>query len=142
MINTHPEKQFLVFVETKKKCEYLFTFLNNKGFRCVCIHGDKQQTERRKNLERFKNKSMRILVATDIASRGLDIPDVSVVFNMDMPKDIESYTHRIGRTGRIGSEGLAISCINETDANIINDLYNYIKENTGNVPQFLQDAQD
>jgi len=88
-IAEHSEKQFLVFVQTKKKCEYLFTFLNNKGIRCVCIHGDKQQSERRKNLERFRNKSMRILVATDIASRGLDIPDVGVVFNMDMPKGIE-----------------------------------------------------
>jgi len=56
---------------------------------------------------------MRILVATDIAARGLDIASVSVVFNMDMPKNIEDYTHRIGRTGRIGSEGIAISCINE-----------------------------
>lgn len=67
---------------------------------------------------------MRILVATDIAARGLDIASVSVVFNMDMPKNIEDYTHRIGRTGRIGSEGIAISCVNEIDSSIVNDLYN------------------
>ena len=63
-------------------------------------------------------------MATDIASRGLDVPDVAVVFNMDMPKNIEDYTHRIGRTGRIGSEGVAISCVNEIDNSIINDLHN------------------
>lgn len=115
-------KQVIIFVETKKKCDWLNSFLSSKNIKCAAIHGDKVQSDRIKYLNEFKTKKINILIATDVAARGLDIPDVGVVINMDMPKNIEDYTHRIGRTGRIGQEGIAISVVNENDKPVINDL--------------------
>lgn len=112
----------MIFVETKKKCDWLSTFLKSKNVKCAAIHGDKIQSDRMKSLKDFTQKKTKILIATDVASRGLDIPDVGIVINMDMPKNIEDYTHRIGRTGRIGKDGIAISIINENDRPVILDL--------------------
>ncbi|MEG0708279.1 MAG: DEAD/DEAH box helicase, partial [Cellulosilyticaceae bacterium] len=104
----------LVFARTKKKADKISKAINVENIRTKAIHGDKNQSERQKALELFKNKEIRILVATDVAARGIDIDKLSHVVNMDIPNVPETYIHRIGRTGRAGMSGTAISfCSNE-----------------------------
>ncbi|PKM53739.1 MAG: DEAD/DEAH box helicase [Firmicutes bacterium HGW-Firmicutes-5] len=104
----------LVFVRTKKKADKVSKAINQQNIRSKAIHGDKNQSERLKALELFKNKEARVLVATDVAARGIDIDRLSHVINMDIPSVAENYIHRIGRTGRAGLSGTAISfCSNQ-----------------------------
>ncbi|MCX8016651.1 MAG: DEAD/DEAH box helicase, partial [Rhodocyclaceae bacterium] len=103
--------QVLVFVATKFGASRLATWLAREGINAIAIHGDKSQQDRTRALEAFKSGQARVLVATDVAARGLDIPDVSHVINYDVPGDPESYVHRIGRTGRAGRAGMAITLI-------------------------------
>lgn len=99
----------LIFVRTKKKADIVAKALNVNNIRTKALHGDKNQSERMKVLEYFKTKEVKVLVATDIAARGIDIDQLSHVINMDIPNVPESYVHRIGRTGRAGFNGTAIS---------------------------------
>ncbi len=99
----------LIFCNTKRQCRSLSTYLETKGFSALAIHGDLEQKERTEVLVRFSNGSTPILVATDVAARGLDISGLSAVINFDLPFESEVYVHRIGRTGRAGKEGLAFS---------------------------------
>ncbi|WDP83756.1 MAG: ATP-dependent RNA helicase DbpA [Desulfobacter sp.] len=99
----------LVFCNTKLQCKSLSTFLKAKGFCSLAIHGDLEQKDRTEILVRFSNGSTPILVATDVAARGLDISELSAVINFDLPFEPEVYIHRIGRTGRAGKEGMAFS---------------------------------
>lgn len=99
----------LVFTRTKRRADKVSKALNKENIRSKAIHGDKNQSERLKALGRFKNKEIRVLVATDIAARGIDIDQLSHVVNIDMPNISETYIHRIGRTGRAGMNGTAIS---------------------------------
>lgn len=104
----------LIFTRTKKKADKVSKAINVANMRSKAIHGDKNQSERQKALELFKNKEIKILVATDVAARGIDIDKLSHVVNMDIPNVPETYIHRIGRTGRAGMSGTAISfCSNE-----------------------------
>jgi ATP-dependent RNA helicase DeaD len=90
----------IVFCDTKMKCAQVEQELNKKGYFVESLHGDKSQKEREWTLKRFKNKDVKIIVATDVAARGLDINDLTHVVNYNLPWDAESYVHRIGRTGR------------------------------------------
>jgi ATP-independent RNA helicase DbpA len=99
----------LIFCNTKRQCRSLSTFLGAKGFASLAIHGDLEQKDRTEVLVRFSNGSTPILVATDVAARGLDISGLSAVINFDLPFESEVYVHRIGRTGRAGKEGMAFS---------------------------------
>lgn len=101
------------------------------------IHGDRSQNEREEALYSFRNGRTPILVATAVAARGLDIPNVKHVINFDLPSDIEEYVHRIGRTGRVGNLGLATSFFNDKNRNIAADLYELIVEAKQEVPDFL-----
>lgn len=107
----HGEKwqKVLVFVKSQNRADRLLRFLENKDIIADCIHGGKTQFARTETLERFKNGQTEILVATDLASRGIDIKSLPVVINYDLPHVPENYVHRIGRTGRAGNSGLAIS---------------------------------
>ena len=87
--------------------------LISKGYKAEGLHGDITQAKRLEVLKKFKNDQINILVATDVAARGLDISGVSHVYNFDIPQDTESYTHRIGRTGRAGKEGIAVTFVNQ-----------------------------
>lgn len=120
----------LIFVETKRKADALQRFLYTQKFEVVSIHGDRSQIDREDALEAFKRNDVQILVATDVAARGLDIPDVSLVINFDTPQNIDDYVHRIGRTGRAGNTGVAISFINENNRPIAHDLYNLLEESS------------
>jgi superfamily II DNA/RNA helicase len=101
-------KQVLVFVNAKIECRRLARQLQKAGVNADAIHGDKTQDERMKALEGFKQGTIEVLVATDVAARGLDIVELPVVINYDVPFNAEDYVHRIGRTGRAGASGLAI----------------------------------
>jgi ATP-independent RNA helicase DbpA len=101
----------IIFCNTKIKCQEIEDLLQNEGFNALAIHGDLEQVDRDESLIKFTNRSCTFLIATDVASRGLDIPDVDMVINYDMPQSGEIYTHRIGRTGRMDKEGLAVSFV-------------------------------
>ena len=107
----------LVFTRTKLAATRLANRLDREGLDAVAIHSDRSQPERTRALEGFKTGEIRVLVATDVAARGLDIEDLPVVVNFELPWNPQDYIHRIGRTGRAGATGEAISlvCIDETD---------------------------
>ncbi|BCS96678.1 ATP-dependent RNA helicase [Desulfoluna limicola] len=109
ILATHKPESTLVFCNTKLHCKALASFLRKKGLSALAIHGDIEQKERTEVLVRFSNGSSPILVATDVAARGLDISGLSAVINYDLPFEPEVYVHRIGRTGRAGKDGLAFS---------------------------------
>ena len=109
---THGEyERAIAFCNTKNMTDRLAGLLNMRGISCAAIHGDIPQKIREKTLEKFKKGGVRVLVATDVAARGLDIDDVDAVFNYDVPDELENYTHRIGRTGRAKRHGVAYTFI-------------------------------
>jgi ATP-dependent RNA helicase DeaD len=109
IITEHKPKLAVVFVRTKMSAKRLADILNMNNVDSDCLHGDMKQGARDKAMQRFKKGKLHVLVATDLAARGLDVFDVSHVINYDLPEDPQTYIHRIGRTGRMGSEGVAIS---------------------------------
>ena len=133
------EGNVLIFLEKKKSVDKLEGFLLNRNYNAIGIHGDKLQTERQKAIKKFSSGEIPILVATDVASRGLDFPNVSYVFNFDMPKNIEDYIHRIGRTGRVGNKGKAISFYNENNKQIGEALVKELKRANQEIPDFLEE---
>lgn len=129
----------LVFVETKRGADILERVLNDHGVAAGCIHGDKQQWEREDTLKMFRSGKVRILVATDVASRGLDIPNVTMVVNYDFPGAIDDYVHRIGRTGRVGNIGKAISFLCDKNKSISKQLVTLLRENDQPIPGWMND---
>ncbi|XP_042003320.1 DEAD-box ATP-dependent RNA helicase 37-like [Salvia splendens] len=127
----------LVFVETKKGADSLEHWLCMNGFPATTIHGDRTQQERETALRSFKSGNTPILVATDVAARGLDIPHVAHVINFDLPNDIDDYVHRIGRTGRAGKSGLATAFFNENNMSLAKSLAELMKEANQEVPDWL-----
>jgi ATP-dependent RNA helicase RhlB len=99
----------IVFVNTKRNADRVWSYLEGNGFKCAVLSGDVPQTKRQRLLKEFQSGTLPVLIATDVAARGLHIPDVSHVFNYDLPQDAEDYVHRIGRTARVGKDGDAIS---------------------------------
>jgi len=104
-------KKSIIFCRTKKDVDRLSTFLVSQGFIAKALHGDMEQKQREEAIRAFKSSKLEILIATDVAARGLDVNDVTHVFNYHLPFDSESYVHRIGRTGRAGKDGIAISIV-------------------------------
>ncbi|KAL4380316.1 hypothetical protein AHAS_Ahas04G0021300 [Arachis hypogaea] len=127
----------LVFVETKKGADALEHWLCMNGFPATTIHGDRTQQEREMALRSFKSGNTPILVATDVAARGLDIPHVAHVVNFDLPNDIDDYVHRIGRTGRAGKKGLATAFFNDNNASLARSLAELMQEANQEVPAWL-----
>jgi ATP-dependent RNA helicase DeaD len=107
----NPEFYGLIFCQTKREVQEITEWLKRKSFKVDCIHGDRPQRERDFILKDFRSGRVKILVATDVAARGLDINDLTHVINFSLPREVESYTHRIGRTGRAGKKGLALSIV-------------------------------
>lgn len=107
----NPEFYGLVFCQTKREVTEITEWLKRKSFKVDCIHGDRPQRERDFILKDFRSGRVKILVATDVAARGLDINDLTHVINFSLPREVESYVHRIGRTGRAGKKGLALSIV-------------------------------
>lgn len=135
---TIEEGLILIFVETKRNADYLEDILCGRGFPACSIHGDKSQREREDALRSFKTGLTPVMVATDVASRGLDIPNVTQVINYDLPSNIDDYVHRIGRTGRAGNTGNALAFINEKNSNIARELCELLEEGGQETPEWLR----
>lgn len=112
----------IVFANTREQCDKLANELTNKGFPCVIYRGDMDHAARRTNLKKFREGQVEILVATDLAGRGLDIDSVGRVINYHLPKEMENYLHRVGRTARAGRKGLVVNLVTERDHSLISRL--------------------
>jgi len=130
----------IIFVETKKGCDALTRSLRMDGFHARCIHGDKSQEERDWVLKEFKENKITLLVATDVAARGLDVKDINMVVNFDMPGNMEDYVHRIGRCGRAGAKGLSVSFFSSKNAKMARELIKILHESQNMVPPELMQA--
>ncbi|XP_071840649.1 ATP-dependent RNA helicase vasa-like isoform X2 [Apostichopus japonicus] len=144
ILQSQPENdRTLVFTETKRGADFLASYLSQSGFPTTSIHGDREQREREEALNDFKRNRASVLVATSVASRGLDIPAVKHVVNFDLPSEIDDYVHRIGRTGRCGNTGLSTSFYNpEKDAAISRALIKILADAHQDVPEFLENVAD
>jgi len=128
----------LIFCETKRSCDYIEDVLCGRGFPACSIHGDKSQSEREEALRMFKRGETPVMVGTDVASRGLDIPNVTQVVNYDLPGNIDDYVHRIGRTGRAGNTGSALAFVNEKNSGVVRELRDMLEENDQEIPKWLE----
>merc|ERR1712139_513223 len=128
----------LIFCENKSDVDDVHEYLLLKGCEVVAIHGGLDQEERHEAISGFKEGTKDVLIDTDVASKGLDFPAIQHVINFDMPKEIENYVHRIGRTGRCGRTGVATTFVNKNqDETILLDLKALLIEAGQNVPPFL-----
>ncbi|KMY97969.1 ATP-dependent RNA helicase DBP2 [Drosophila sechellia] len=127
-ISAENETKTIIFVETKKRVDEITRNISRQGWRACAIHGDKSQQERDFVLSSFRNGRHSILVATDVAARGLDVDDVKFVINYDYPSNSEDYVHRIGRTGRSNNTGTAYTLFTHSNANKANDLIQVLRE--------------
>ncbi|KAJ5376702.1 hypothetical protein N7509_013588 [Penicillium cosmopolitanum] len=129
----------IVFVNIKRNCDAIAREIKHMGFSSVTLHGSKTQDQREAALASVRNGSTDVLVATDLAGRGIDVPDVSLVVNFNMATSIESYTHRIGRTGRAGKSGVAITFLGGEDSDVMYDLKQMLtKSPISRVPEELR----
>ncbi|KAL8706158.1 MAG: hypothetical protein Q9201_000793 [Fulgogasparrea decipioides] len=129
----------IVFVNIKRNCDAVARDIKHMGFSSVTLHGGKTQEQREAALASLRNGSTDVLVATDLAGRGIDVPDVSLVVNFNMATSIESYTHRIGRTGRAGKSGVAITFLGNEDSDVMYDLKQMLmKSSISKVPEELR----
>ena len=129
----------IVFVNIKRNCEMVAKDIKQWGYSTVTLHGSKTQEQREASLAAVRNGQASILVATDLAGRGIDVQDVSLVVNFNMPSSIEAYTHRIGRTGRAGKSGVAITFLGNEDSDVLYDLKQIIsKSSISKVPEELR----
>ncbi|KAJ3678733.1 hypothetical protein LUZ60_002536 [Juncus effusus] len=131
------KNRVLVFVLYKKEAARVESMLQRQGWKAVSVHGDKAQSERTKALALFKDGICPLMVATDVAARGLDIPDVEVVINYSFPLTTEDYVHRIGRTGRAGKKGVAHTFFTDVNKGLAGELVNVLKEAGQVVPASL-----
>lgn len=131
ILKLHPGTSAIVFCNRKKDVDILSLSLNKHGFKSMPLHGDLTQSLRNETLERFRNEKGMILIASDIAARGIDIDDLPLVVNFDLPINAEDYVHRIGRTGRVGKKGLAFSFITDKDTK----KFKAIQKLTGMTPE-------
>jgi superfamily II DNA/RNA helicase len=122
LIGSKNWQQVLIFTRTKQGADLLAKEMSKDGLKTQAIHGDKSQGARERALEEFKQGDTRVLVATDVAARGLDIDQLKYVVNYELPYIAEDYIHRIGRTGRAGTEGLAISLVSEEENYLLEDV--------------------
>jgi len=126
LINEHPDSKMLVFVRTKVRAERVLKALERVGIQSQTIHGDKEQEDRLQVMRSFRDGVVKILIATDISARGIDIPNVDYVVNYDMPEPPENYVHRIGRTGRGVSKGRAVAFCAPEEQPLLRDIETYI----------------
>ncbi|MCL4124395.1 UNVERIFIED_CONTAM: hypothetical protein GTU68_031926, partial [Idotea baltica] len=128
-LELNPSEKILVFVETKRLADFLALYLSSQDVNSTSIHGDRFQNQREEALSQFKLGVRNVLVATAVAARGLDIKGVGIVVNYDMPKEVDEYVHRIGRTGRVGNAGVAVSYFDlEIDAHLSKPLVKLLSD--------------
>jgi superfamily II DNA/RNA helicase len=118
--------QTIVFTATKRQADQLTDALLDKGHEVAALHGDMNQRQRERTIEKLRRGGYRILVATDVAARGIDIKSITHVINFDMPNNAEDYVHRIGRTGRAGKSGFALSLVSPKDRHVVREVEQFI----------------
>ncbi|TAM10752.1 MAG: DEAD/DEAH box helicase [Nevskiaceae bacterium] len=128
ILSEDPQRQTLVFTRTKHGADKLVRVIEKAGFHAAAIHGNKSQNQRTRALRNFKDHGIAVLVATDIAARGLDIEQLPLVINYDLPMVAEDYVHRIGRTGRAGADGVAISFVTQENTGLLRDIQKLLDE--------------
>lgn len=129
VLKTNSIDHALVFTRTKRGADRVVKELNKNGIKAEAIHGDKSQGARERALDGFKKRTIHILVATDIASRGIDVDKLTHVINFEIPEQAETYVHRIGRTGRAGESGTALSFCTDDEKPYLNDIHKLIRKN-------------
>ena len=137
VLSRHPNTQAIVFVNAKRSVDAVANLSYRLGYSCASIHGGKSQDQREESLRGFKAGDYDILVATDVAGRGIDVKGIDLVVNYELPHTIENYTHRIGRTGRAGRKGTAVSFLTSDDRDIMYELKELLIESKNHVPDAL-----
>jgi len=128
LVNENPDSKIIVFVRTKIRAERVVKAMERVKITAVNIHGDKEQKERTEAMQQFRDGECRILIATDVSARGIDILDVAYVINYDLPEKPESYVHRVGRTGRGINKGIAISFCSSDEKVLLNDIQDFLNK--------------
>ena len=132
----------IVFVSSQEKCDKIFRDLLRSGYPCLSLHGGKEQSDRECTVNDFKTDVCNILVATSVAARGLDVKDLRLVINYDTPNHLEDYVHRVGRTGRAGAKGTAVTFISEEEERFAPDLCKAMLDAKKTVPSDLKEMAD
>ena len=128
----------LIFANKKSDAWEIARKIDSYGYGINCLVGDMDMKQRITSLENFKQGKINLLVASDVASRGLDIPEVSYVINFDMPNNIDVYIHRIGRTGRVGNKGNSLTLLSDIDRPIFRQIYSLLIKCHQKIPDFLK----
>ncbi|XP_050426445.1 probable ATP-dependent RNA helicase DDX43 [Adelges cooleyi] len=137
MKNLSADDKIIIFMRKKVSVDSLYSKLCSRNINCRCIHGGREQAEREKALQDMRDNNVSVLIATDVASRGIDIQDITVVINYDFPTNIEEYVHRVGRTGRAGKTGSAITLFTQHDAHFAEVLIDILDKSNQHVPNEL-----
>jgi len=127
-LQDHPEQKIIVFVRTRVRAERVLKAMARVGIETVSIHGDKDQGERAVAMQAFRDGEQRILIATDVSARGIDVPDIAYVINYDLPEKVENYVHRVGRTGRGVKLGEAISFCSSEERPLLEAIQDFISK--------------
>ena len=128
IVNENPESRILVFVRTKVRAERVFEAMKRVGIKSQTMHGGKDQTSRMEVMNGFKNGDFKLLIATDISARGVDIANVDYVVNYDLPEVAENYVHRVGRTGRGNNKGVAVSFCSPEEKPILEEIEQFMNK--------------
>ncbi|MCL4106769.1 UNVERIFIED_CONTAM: hypothetical protein GTU68_048213 [Idotea baltica] len=126
VVKENPDAKILAFVRTRVRAERVMKAMERAGIKSLTIHGEKEQEERLDVLNKFKNGDIKLVIATDVAARGIDIPDVEIVVNYDLPKETEYYVHRVGRTGRAKNKGFAYSFCAPEEEELLEEIQGFI----------------
>lgn len=132
-------KQTIIFCNSKRKAEWLKDTLTEENFTVSCIHSDLPQVVRDKTMKNFRTGNSRVLIATDVIARGIDIQQVEIVINFDIPRETETYIHRIGRSGRFGRKGLAINFVTDKEFNHLEKIQQFYHTNIEPLPENIKD---
>jgi translation initiation factor 4A len=131
--------QAVIFVNTRRKVDWLTDRLRSRDFIVSCMHGDMDQKERNVIMSEFRTGSSRVLITTDLLARGIDVQQVSLVINYDLPNQRETYIHRIGRSGRFGRKGVAINFVTHDDSRVLKDIEQYYQTKIEELPDYVAD---
>jgi len=131
--------QAIIYCNARRKVDWLTEQLHSRDFTVSALHGDMDQKERELIMKEFRSGSSRVLITTDLLARGIDVQQVSLVINYDLPKDRENYIHRIGRSGRFGRKGVAINFIVQDDVRVLRDIEQFYNTQIEEMPMNVAD---
>jgi superfamily II DNA/RNA helicase len=129
--------QSIIYVNKRQRVEWLANLMTEGGFTVSYIHADMDMNERKRRMEQFRSGNMRILISTDLLARGIDVQQVSLVINFELPVQRENYIHRIGRSGRFGRKGTAINLLLSSEVSLMDDIALNYKTNIDDLPDYL-----